>query len=58
MLRRLKGEVLDGMPAKHVHPLQATMPPAQASAYRELVVRAAAAGAAGSRVPPQVPRRS
>ena len=48
MLRRMKGDVLDGMPVKHVHPLEMTMPPAQASAYRDLVVRAAAAGAAGT----------
>ncbi|NBC37805.1 DEAD/DEAH box helicase family protein [Novosphingobium sp. FSY-8] len=48
MLRRLKGEVLDGMPAKHIHALEAPMPAAQANAYRELVVRAAAAGAAGT----------
>ena len=48
MLRRMKGDVLDGMPAKHLHPLEMHMPPAQASAYRDLVVRAAAAGAAGT----------
>lgn len=48
MLRRMKGDVLDGMPVKYVHPLEMHMPPAQASAYRDLVVRAAAAGAAGT----------
>lgn len=48
MLRRMKGEVLDGMPAKHVHALEMAMPAVQASAYRELVVRAAAAGASGN----------
>lgn len=48
MLRRMKGEVLDGMPTKTVHALQMNMPPAQASAYRDLVIRAAAAGAAGN----------
>ena len=48
MLRRMKGEVLDGMPVKHVHQLQHDMPPAQANAYRDLVVRAAAARSAGT----------
>jgi|TARA_R110000782_G_scaffold270471_1_gene371564 hypothetical protein len=48
MLRRLKGEVLDGMPTKTVHAIRMDMPPAQASAYRDLVIRAAAAGAAGT----------
>jgi hypothetical protein len=48
MLRRLKGEVLDGMPTKTVHAIGMNMPPAQASAYRDLVIRAAAAGAAGN----------
>ncbi len=48
MLRRMKSEVLDGMPTKTVHALEMNMPPAQANAYRDLVVRAAAAGAAGT----------
>lgn len=48
MLRRMKSEVLDSMPTKTVHALQMNMPPAQASAYRDLVIRAAAAGAAGN----------
>lgn len=48
MLRRMKGEVLDGMPIKTVHPIEMDMPPAQANAYRDLVIRAAAAGAAGT----------
>lgn len=48
MLRRMKGEVLDGMPTKTVHVLEKAMPPAQAGAYRDLVIRAAAAGAAGT----------
>lgn len=48
MLRRLKSDVLDGMPKKHVHALEASMPPVQAAAYRDLVIRAAAAGAAGT----------
>lgn len=48
MLRRMKGEVLDGMPTKTVHVLEQEMPPIQAAAYRDLVIRAAAAGAAGN----------
>lgn len=48
MLRRMKGEVLDGMPTKTVHALEMAMPPTQAEAYRNLVIRAAAAGAAGN----------
>jgi len=43
MLRRMKGEVLDGMPTKTVHVLEQEMPP-----IRDLVIRAAAAGAAGN----------
>jgi superfamily II DNA or RNA helicase len=46
MLRRMKADALDGLPAKHVHRFEADMPPTQAAAYRDLVVRAAA-GAAG-----------
>ena len=48
MLRRMKDEVLDGMPLKHIHQLKLEMPPAQAIAYRDLVVRAAAARSAGT----------
>ncbi len=48
MLRRMKGEVLDSMPSKTIHALEMTMPPAQAVAYRDLVIRAAAAGASGN----------
>lgn len=48
MLRRMKGEVLDSMPAKTIHALEMTMPTAQASAYRDLVIRAAAAGASSN----------
>lgn len=48
MLRRMKGEVLDGMPTKTVHVLEMAMPSAQAEAYRNLVIRAAAAGAVGN----------
>lgn len=48
MLRRLKADALTGMPQKLVHPFPADMPPAQASAYKDLVVRAAAANAGGT----------
>ena len=48
MLRRMKSDVLDDMPTKTVHPLELNMPPTQANAYRDLVIRAAAAGAAGT----------
>jgi len=48
MLRRLKADALEGMPAKHVHALETKMPPPQAEAYRDLVVRAAAASTAGT----------
>lgn len=48
MLRRLKADALDGMPAKHLHMLETHMPPVQAGAYRDLVIRAAAASATGS----------
>jgi SNF2 family DNA or RNA helicase len=57
MLRRLKGEVLDGMPTKTIHTLHTTMPPVQANAYRDLVIRAAAAGAAGTHHPCEHARR-
>lgn len=48
MLRRLKSDALKDMPEKRVHLFEGEMPPAQASAYRDLVVRAAAASANGS----------
>jgi superfamily II DNA or RNA helicase len=48
MLRRLKADALEGMPAKHLHALEMQMPPVQAIAYRDLVVRAAAASTAGT----------
>ncbi|WP_312136402.1 DEAD/DEAH box helicase [Brevundimonas sp.] len=47
MLRRLKADALTGMPQKLVHPFETDMPPAQASAYKDIVVRAAAANAGG-----------
>lgn len=48
MLRRLKSDALKDMPSKSVHPFEGEMPPAQAGAYKELVVRAAAASANGA----------
>lgn len=48
MLRRLKSDVLDGMPTKTIHALEAPMPSVQANTYRDLVIRAAAAGSAGT----------
>ena len=48
LLRRLKSEVLSGLPTKHVHPMRVQMPAPQADAYRDVVVRAAAAAAAGN----------
>ena len=42
MLRRLKADVLDGLPEKHVHRRPAPMPPAQAETYAELVAQARA----------------
>jgi hypothetical protein len=43
MLRRLKSDELKDMPAKHIHTAEVMMPPVQANAYRDIVVRASAA---------------
>jgi|1185.fasta_scaffold172003_2 SNF2 family DNA or RNA helicase len=48
ILRRLKQDQLKGMPAKQVHKYKLPMPPIQANAYRDVVVRAAAAASAGN----------
>ncbi|MEA1071739.1 DEAD/DEAH box helicase [Sphingomonas sp. LY160] len=48
MLRRMKSDALEGLPAKHIHALEEQMPSFQAKAYRELVVRAAAASQSGT----------
>jgi len=48
MLRRLKSEALEGMPTKHIHTASVEMPPVQAAAYRDLVLRAAAAASGGN----------
>ena len=48
MLRRLKSDALDDMPEKSVHVFEGEMPPVQAAAYKDLVIRAAAANASGA----------
>jgi len=48
MLRRLKSDHLKDMPIKHLHALPVTMPTTQATAYRDVVMRAGAAIAAGN----------
>lgn len=48
MLRRLKSDALKDMPSKTIHVFEGEMPPGQAEAYKDLVVRAAAANANGS----------
>ena len=48
MLRRMKSEALDGLPKKTVVPYRVYMPAAQAQAYKDVVVRAAAAKASGT----------
>lgn len=48
MLRRLKSDALKDMPSKTVHMFEGEMPAGQAEAYKDLVVRAAAASANGS----------
>jgi hypothetical protein len=48
MVRRLKSEALEGLPRKTVVPYRLDMPPIQAEAYKDVVIRAAAAAAAGT----------
>lgn len=48
MVRRLKSDALEGLPKKTVVPYQVKMPPAQAAAYQDVVVRAASAAASGA----------
>lgn len=48
MVRRLKSDALEGLPKKTVVPYQVVMPLAQAQAYKDVVVRAAAAAASGT----------
>ena len=42
LLRRMKDECLDGLPAKHIQPMPLPMPPAQATAYDAVIRRAVA----------------
>ncbi|GEO01848.1 superfamily II DNA/RNA helicase and SNF2 family-related protein [Novosphingobium sediminis] len=49
MLRRLKSECLDSLPAKHIVTLPEPMPPAQARAYEQVVLRAMAVKGMGER---------
>lgn len=48
MIRRLKSEALEGLPKKTIVPYPVEMPDPQATAYKDVVVRAAAAAASGS----------
>lgn len=42
LLRRMKSEVLEGLPAKHFHRITQDMPPFQAEAYQQVLMRASA----------------
>lgn len=48
MLRRMKADALEGLPNKAIHPFSVDMPPGQANAYRDVIVKAAAAASAGT----------
>lgn len=48
LLRRLKSDALDALPAKHVHIFKDPMPPLQAREYEALVLRALAQCQSGS----------
>jgi hypothetical protein len=48
MIRRLKTDALEGLPKKTIVPYRVDMPTAQAQAYKDVVVRAAAASASGT----------
>ncbi|WP_374944919.1 DEAD/DEAH box helicase [Sphingomonas sp.] len=49
LLRRLKEECLDSLPAKHVRAMPVAMPPRQAAAYDRVVARALAIKGTGER---------
>jgi hypothetical protein len=49
LLRRMKDEVVDGLPAKHIRVLPSDMPPAQARAYEAVLLRAMAVKSARER---------
>lgn len=48
LLRRMKADALDALPAKHVHVFEDPMPPSQAREYEALVLRALAQRQSGS----------
>jgi superfamily II DNA or RNA helicase len=48
LLRRMKQDILEGLPKKTIKPLEMDMPPLQANAYRDLVMQAATSSAAGT----------
>jgi len=48
MLRRMKADELEGLPQKSIHPFPVDMPAVQANAYRDVIVKAAAAASAGT----------
>ena len=48
MLRRLKSDALKDMPTKHIHTFETHMPSGQSRAYRDVVMKASAAVAAGT----------
>jgi hypothetical protein len=49
LLRRMKDEVIDGLPAKHIRVLPCDMPPVQARAYEAVLLRAMAVKSARER---------
>lgn len=48
MIRRLKSEALEGLPKKTIRPYPVDMPEPQATAYKDVVVQAAAAAVSGT----------
>jgi hypothetical protein len=49
LLRRMKDDCLEGLPAKHIRPLPTEMPPTQSTAYDRIIQRALAARGTGRR---------
>ncbi|PCD03876.1 hypothetical protein COC42_05975 [Sphingomonas spermidinifaciens] len=49
LLRRMKDEVVDGLPAKNIIAVPQYMPPAQAAAYESVLLRAMAVQSSGER---------
>lgn len=48
LLRRMKKDILSGLPTKTIVPFELEMPPVQATAYLDVVVQAAASGSVGT----------